>query len=234
MTSKTAVEPRKYPSGIPNKFDPEGNVQRYPGNTFICHLDPSSEPELYSSLLALNDKLKNHHLHRLYALLPPNSSHVTAFEGVCEVHQPGRWPDDLLVDASLEECTALYEKKLSSFDLKCELPFHLSIVGLDLIDSGIHLHLEFSTPEETARIRDLRDRLSTLLRIRKKDHNTYGFHLSVAYMLRFLTEEQNRELTELLMEHFKGMPKQFKLGAPEFCTFENMFAFKRLFYLQNQ
>ncbi|KAJ6466342.1 RNA ligase/cyclic nucleotide phosphodiesterase [Mycena sanguinolenta] len=226
MTSKTAVEPRKYPSGIPNKFDPEGNVQRYLGNTFICHLDPSSEPDLYRSLLALNDKLKNHHLNRLYALLPPSSFHMTVFDGI--------WPDDLPVNTSLEECTALYEKKLSSFDLKCELPFHLSIVGLDLLESGIQLHLEFSTPEETARIRDLRDRLSTLLRIRKKDHNTYGFHLSMAYMLRFLTEEQNRELTELLMEHFKGMPKQFKLGAPEFCTFENMFAFKRLFYLQNQ
>jgi len=156
------------------------------------------------------------------------------FEGVCEVHQPGRWPDDLPVDASLEECTTLYKKKLSSFDLQCDPPYHLSIVGIDLLESGIQLHLEPYTTEENARIRDLRDRLSKLLRIRTKDHNTYGFHLSVAYMLRFLTEEQNQELTKLLVDHFKGMPKQVALGPPEFCTFENMLAFKRLFYLKNQ
>jgi hypothetical protein len=32
---------KKYPNGVPAKFDPDGNVQPYPGNTIIAHLSPS-------------------------------------------------------------------------------------------------------------------------------------------------------------------------------------------------
>ncbi|KAJ7244970.1 RNA ligase/cyclic nucleotide phosphodiesterase [Mycena haematopus] len=220
-------ERAKYPGGVPNKFDPEGNVQRYRGNTFICPLSPSSQPELYSSLLALYEKLRSHHLSHLYALLPPSSWHMTVFDGVCEVHQPGRWPDDLPVDASLEDCTSLYEKKLSTFDLRCDPPYRLSIAGIDLLPSFIELHLEPHTTEENARIRDLRPAVEAPAY--SEERSSYTLHLTLAYLLRFLTAEQNQELTALFIEHFEGMPKQFELGAPEFCTFENMFAFKRLF-----
>ncbi|KAJ6509043.1 RNA ligase/cyclic nucleotide phosphodiesterase [Mycena sanguinolenta] len=233
-----SVEPSetpKYPPGVPSKFDPDGNVQHFPGNTIVCHLSPSSEPELYNSMLALYDKLKRSHLSHLYALLPPFSWHMTAFEGSCDQRRiPGRWPDDLPMDASLADCTALFANKLSTFDLQCDPPYHLSITGFDPLETGIGVHLEPYTPEENARLRGLRDRLSPLLRIRSTDHATYVLHLSMAYLLRILTEEQDKELRKLLMDHFESMPKQFQLGAPEFCTFEDMFAFNRLFYLKNQ
>jgi len=230
------VESPKYPPGVPSKFDPDGTVQHYPGNTIVSHLLEDAEPELYKSMLVLYDKLKNSHLSHLYALLPPSSWHMTVFEGVCDqVRVPGRWPDDLPMDASLEECTSQFGNKLSSFDLQCDPPYRISITGFDPLETGIGVHLEPSTTEENARIRGLRDRLSTLLHIRSKVHATYDLHFSMAYLLRILTEEQDKELRKLLMDHFEGgMPKELKLGAPEFCTFEDMFAFKRLFYLKNQ
>ncbi|KAF8208568.1 RNA ligase/cyclic nucleotide phosphodiesterase [Mycena galopus ATCC 62051] len=234
MASKPTVEGPKYPSGVPNKFDPDGNVQPFPGNTTVCHLPPTSE--LYKSLLDFHEKLKSSHLRHLHTLLPPSSWHMTMLEGVCDkVRSRTRWPDDLSVDASLEECTSLYKKRLSSFDLQCDAPYHLTILKFKPLNTaGIGVHLEPSTPEENARLRRLRDRLSKLLHIRAKNHKTYVFHLSVAYMLRFLTEEQDKEMTELLTEHFEGMPKEFELGPPEFCTFESMFAFKQLFYLKKK
>ncbi|KAJ6584617.1 RNA ligase/cyclic nucleotide phosphodiesterase [Mycena capillaripes] len=233
--SNLPVEGPKYPPGVPYKFDPDGNVQHHPGNTIIAHLSPSSEPELYNSLLALYDKLKNSHLSHLYALLPPSSWHMTVFNGsVDQERNSSRWPDDLLTDASLEECTSLYENKLSSFDLQCDPPYHMSIVGFKRLWTSIGLHLEPYTSEENARMRLLRNRLSEVLHIRRDDHTTYILHLTMAYLLRFRTDEQEKELTKLLMDHFDGMPKQFELGPPEFCTFDNMFAFKRLFYLKNQ
>jgi len=236
--SKPAVEAPKYPSGVPTKFDPDGNVQHFPGNTIISHLSPS-EPgssELYESLLVLHDKLKSSHLSHLYTLLPPSSWHMTVLEGVCDkVRNPGRWPDDLSVDTSLEDCTSLYKERLSSFDLQCDPPYRLTIIKFKPLNTAaIGVHIEPSTPEENVRLRRLRDRLSKLLHIRAKNHKTYVFHLSVAYMLRFLTEEQDKELTKLLVDHFEGMPKSVCVGPPEFCTFENMCAFKRLLYLKNQ
>ncbi|KAJ7210666.1 RNA ligase/cyclic nucleotide phosphodiesterase [Mycena haematopus] len=230
-SSKSSVKGPKYLS----KFDPDGNVQHYPGNTIVSHLSPSSEPELYESMLALYDKLKSSHLSHLYALLPPSSWHMTVFEGVCDqVRVPRRWPDDLPMDASLEDCTSLFESKLCSFNLQCEPPYRFSMTGFYPLVGIIGVHLEPYATDENARIRDLRDRLSTLLHLRLKGHATYGLHFTMAYLLRFLTKEQDEDLRKLLMDHFDGMPKQFQLGAPEFCTFEDMFAFKRLFYLKNQ
>lgn len=161
---------------------------------------------------------------------------MTMFEGVCDqIRVPGRWPDDIPINASLERCTSLFENKLSSFDLQCDPPYHLSITGFGPRSIGIAARLEPTTNEENTKIRGLRDRLSELLHIRSQvDHADYVFHLNMAYLLRILTKDQDQELRKLLKDHFEGMPKQFKLGAPEFCTFEDMCAFRRLFYLKNE
>ena len=209
--------------------DPDGNVQPYPGNTIISSLSPSSD--LYASMLVLRDKLRNSNLSHLYALLPPSSWHMTIFEGVCDdVRTPGYWPSDLSMDASLAECDALFANKLSSFDLQCDPPYLMSVVGFT--PSGLGVHVEPRTPEENARLRGLRDRLSEVLKIRHPDHEVYGLHLSLAYFLRYLTDEQKKELSVLLEGHLKSMPTEFELGAPEFCKFDDMFAFHRQFYLE--
>ncbi|KAJ7610284.1 RNA ligase/cyclic nucleotide phosphodiesterase [Mycena polygramma] len=218
------------------KFDKEGNVQPFPGNTILGVLSPSSEPELYNSLLALHEKFKDSYLSHLYVLLPPSSWHMTVFEGVCDrVRNFAAWPDDLPNDASLEECNSLYEKKLSSFDLRCDpAPSRFTITGFYPPYGIIGLRLQPNTTEEETRLRGLRDRLSNLLRIRAGNHNAYSFHITIAYLLRAPSKDQEKELTTLLTDHFEAMPKQFELGTPEFCTFEDMFTFKRLFYLKNQ
>jgi len=232
-TTKPALKPRpKYPTGVPNKFDPDGNVQHFPGNTIISHL--SNSTELYSSLLFLHDRLKESRFGHLYTLLPPSSWHMTIFEGVVDkIRKPGYWPSDLALDAPLENCTALFEKKLSSFDLHTELPYKLSIAGFQPLKNGIALDIKPLAADNKA-LRGLRDRLRDSLQLHFPHHDSYGFHVSVSYFLRYLTDEQNAELMDFLTENSKDMPKEFELGPPEFCTFEDMFAFKRLFYLKNQ
>ncbi|KAJ7602196.1 RNA ligase/cyclic nucleotide phosphodiesterase [Mycena polygramma] len=211
------------------KFDKEGNVQPFPGNTILGVLSPSSEPELYNSLLALHEKLKDSYLSHLYVLLPPSSWHMTVFEGVCDrVRNFAAWPDDLPNDASLEECNSLYEKKLSSFDLRCDpTSSRFAITGFYPLYGIIGLRLRWLR-------RGLRDRLSNLLRIRAGNHNAYSFHITITYLLRTPNKDQDEELMMFLTDHFKGMPKQFEPGPPEFCTFADMFTFTRLFYLENQ
>ena len=230
---KPAPKPTpKYPNGVPNKFDPDGNVQHFPGNTIISHLSNSSD--LYSSLLGLYGKLKESPLSHLYTLLPPSSWHMTVFEGVVDkIRNPDHWPSDLALDASLEDCTALFETKLSSFDLQTPFPYKLSITGFNRLKNGISLAIKPHAADNEA-LRGLRDRLADRLQLRVPNHDRYGFHIGVAYFLRHLTDDQKAELTNLLSENLKDMPKEFELGAPEFCTFEDMFAFKRLFYLKNE
>ncbi|OCL04412.1 DUF1868-domain-containing protein [Glonium stellatum] len=223
----------QYPLGVPGKFDINGKVQRFPGNTIISHLSPSSG--LYASLLSLYEKLCQSRLSSVFTLLPPPSWHMTIFEGVCDqVRKPGFWPSDLAIDDPLDKCDSLFEEKLASFDLQCDPPYRMSITGFDPLEIGIGVRLEPKTPGEAERLRNLRQRLADTLQIRHPGHDSYGLHLSIAYLIRHLTKEQKGELLALLEGHLREMPLDFELGAPEFCKFENMHAFHRQFYLKNR
>jgi hypothetical protein len=223
----------RYPAGVPGKFDKDGNVQPFPGNSIVCHLPQSSE--LYASLLGLYDKLRTSPHSHLYTLLPPPSWHMTVFEGVCDqVRKPSHWPSGLPTDTPLEDCTDHFTKKLSSFDLQCDPPYRMCVWGIDPLEIGVGIHLEFRDAEEEARFRRLRDRISETLNLRHPGHESYGLHFSLAYLLRHLTDDQRADISKLVLDHLKDAPVDFELAAPEFCTFEDMFAFKRLFYLKNQ
>lgn len=231
---------QEFPIGVPSKFDRDGNVQHFPGNTILCHLSPSSS--LYASLLVLHKKLERSPFSGLITLLPPLSWHMTVFEGVCDqVRRPGFWPSDLAPDAALAECDAHFERKLRPLELSdgggggvSPPPYRVQVVGVDPLEVGIGLTLQPVNEDEEAGIRGLRDRLSDLLMIRHPQHAEYGLHLSMAYLLRHLTADQERELRALVESHFEELPVEFELGAPEFCRFKDMFAFERVMYLSDQ
>jgi hypothetical protein len=158
---------------------------------------------------------------------------MTIFEGVCDqIRRPGSWPTDLPLDAPLDEVTAHFTSKLTGFELKYDgPPYRMRVDGMDPLEVGIGIHLEARTAEEGRRIRGLRDRLADALELKHPGHERYGLHFSAAYLLRRLSDEQERQVRELVLGCLEGVDKEFELGAPEFCTFGDMFAFKRLFYL---
>ena len=80
-------------------------------------------------------------------------------------------------------------------------------------------------------MRRLRDRLADTLGFRAPNHEIYGFHISIAYLMRHIDGEEREELNKLFAGHLPAVQQEFELGAVEFCTFENMYAFRRLFYL---
>lgn len=229
--SEKYAEALSYPSGVGKKFHINGSVRAFPGNTIICHLDQASE--LSGALLALYETLRAHRLSHLYSLLPPSSWHMTVFEGVVDaVRTSGHWPSDLAADAPLRECDESFEQKLAEFDLQLDPPFNLRISGWQPLVDGIGLRLEPSTPSEENNLRGLRDRLSDALKIRHPEHDSYVFHLSIAYLIRHPSPAQRNGLQDLLDAALERMPAAFRLGAPEFCRFDDMFEFRRLFYLE--
>ncbi|KAF3912532.1 hypothetical protein ABW20_dc0108682 [Dactylellina cionopaga] len=227
---------REYPIGIPDKFGPDGKVRPYPGVTIECRLSNTSE--LHASMLSLYKKLETSHLNHLYTLLPTSSWHMTVFEGITDLARDP-FPDDLPMETTLAEYTEVFRKKLESFDLQCKIPFQLSVSGFGPMQKagvwyGIGLDIVGHTGSELATIKALRDRLADTLRYRQQWHDSYGLHMSMAYLIRKPTDAQHKELREILMNHFKEMPKYFELGAPEFCTFEDMFNFKPILTLKNK
>ncbi|WP_313607876.1 DUF1868 domain-containing protein [Rhizobium sp.] len=223
--------PDARPSGVPSKFTVDGAVRPFPGNTIICHL--SQDSELHTQLTQLALDLDKSNDEALYTLLPPSSWHMTVFEGVCDqVRSPGFWPADLPTDAPLAECNAAFSRKLSAFDMNTTLPFRMRISGYMPRVDGIGLHLEPSDAAEDDRIRNLRDRLSKELQIRHPSHETYRFHLSIAYFIRFPADDERSALDTMLFKRLQHMPTEFELAAPEFCFFDDMFEFRRQFFLK--
>jgi hypothetical protein len=224
----------EYPRGVPSKFTPDGAVQPFPGNTIVCHLSPSAP--LFAAMQRLYAALAASPLAPLYTLLPPASWHMTVFEGVCDqVRDPAHWPAPEVAapDASLAEVTAAFAARLQGFEPgeAGRPPYRMRVVGYDPLKVGIGLTVVGETDEELARLRGLRDRLAERLGMRFPQHAVYGLHLSMAYLLRHLNEEQERGLKALLDSFLGDVGVPFELGTPEFCTFEDMFRFDRVMYL---
>jgi hypothetical protein len=224
-----------YPIGIPTKFSPEGVVQRSPGNTTLCRV-PADSP-LLPGLRAVHAALSSHPiLSKRIRLLPPASWHMTVLDGVREKEcEPGMWPLGK-EKKPLVECTKEFAHRLR--ELGQELgeeglapPDRMRVRGFDPAVVGIGLEVEGATAEEEKRMGRLRDRFADTLGFRAPNHKEYGFHITIAYLLRHIDGKEREELNKVFAQHLLVVQREFELGAVEFCTFENMCAFLRLFYL---
>lgn len=226
-----SVQGLQFPRWIGQKFTPEGSILPFPGNTVICHV--ARDSTLFHALSKMYDSLKKQPFGSLYTLLPPTSWHMTVFEGVSfKMRGPGLWPADISQDIPVEDCTKIVRGKLEMFDLEDNSPFRMRIEGFEPLLDGIALKVVPADAEEEKRLRRLRDRVSDTLLVRHPGHDEYSFHISLSYMLRFLDGEQHRRIWGFLEEWRQQLPQTFELGAPEFCVFDDMFSFHRLFYLE--
>ncbi|KAH6607798.1 rna ligase cyclic nucleotide phosphodiesterase [Trichoderma cornu-damae] len=216
--TQTAITPKRprYPIGIPAKFSPDGVVQRFPGNTTLCHV-PADSP-LQAGLNAVHASLSSHAvLSGLIHLLPKDSWHMTVLDGVREAEcEPGMWPPGL-EKQPLDECTQHFSSRLRRLGLELAdeglaPPYRMRVRGFDGAVVGIGLEVEGATADEEKRMRRLRDRLADALGFRAPNHET-------------------EELGRVFARHLPALQGEFELGPVEFCTFENMHAFARLFCL---
>lgn len=234
-----APERPPYPGGIPFKFNPEGVAQRYPGNTTLCHI-PLSSP-LIPGLQEVYKTFDSHPtLSKVVRLLPPASWHMTVFDGVREEEcEPGMWPPGL-AKQPLDESTAEFSQRLREFGSQLEAeglapPYRMKARRFEVPPIvGIGLQVEGATPEEEKRMRRLRDRLSDVMGFRAPNHEVYQFHVSIAYLLRHVDGDQKTELHNTLEQLLPNLDVEFELGKVEFCTFESMLEFPRLFYLGDE
>lgn len=235
--SPTTIPPLRpqYPIGIPSKFSPDGVVQRYPGNTILCHI-PAGSP-LLTSLRAIHAAVSSHPtFSKTVHLLPPESWHMTVLDGIREKEcEPGMWPLGK-EKQPLGDCTKVFAQNLRKLGLELEKeglapPYRMRVRGFDAAVVGIGIEIEGSTTEEEQRMRRVRDKLADALGFKAPNHETYQFHVSMAYLLRHVDGEDREELNQIFAQHLPSLVQDFELGALEFCTFENMYEFPRLFYL---
>ncbi len=87
----------------------------------------------------------------------------------------------------------------------------------------------------TFRLRELRNRLSALLGIRQANHDSYRFHVTLAYRVQPLNPGQAQAFrafrTRWHSEVARRCP-EIRLGPLEFCAFDDMFHFDQRLILR--
>lgn len=161
---------------------------------------------------------------------------MTVVDGVCEEEsESGMWPADM-EKQPLEDSTAQFTNSLRRLgdlleDEGLAAPYHMRFKFYDANAVGLGIQVEGATVEEGARMRRLRDRLADAMGFRAPRHATYGFHITVAYFLRHMDVEDMAELNRIFATFLVELDREFDLGPVEFCTFEDMHSFSRLFYV---
>jgi len=96
---------------------------------------------------------------------------------------------------------------------------------------GFSLLLTGATDAHETALRVTRDRLSDATGIRRNNHREYPFHLTLAYPIRWLTEDEARSVIDLSVDLFATLiaaVPSFELGPVEICRFDTMHRFDTL------
>ena len=228
-------------SGDGGKFYPDGRVKPYPGNTIICHL-PQQGPDhaAFDALLNIYRAAPEIPFLRRATLLPPSSYHMTVFEGatVSGRDRPDQWPTGLAQSATLDDSNRYLTDRLKTFKLGTTLPLRMTVdmEAPTPAGSAIIIPIKSADAESEAKIRDLRLRLSAATGIAIPSPDTYRFHISLAYWIRQPSSDEQEQYVKTHLawrRAIRSAAPVITLGAPEYCLFEDMFAFQRQFYLSD-
>jgi hypothetical protein len=97
-----------------DKFGADGAVRRTPGLTTLCHIDRGSDA--FAALVEAQDLLKAGPHAGAFSHLPPESFHMTVWDGVIGSRRgPGEWPANLPADASIDAVQSDFLTRLEGF-----------------------------------------------------------------------------------------------------------------------
>lgn len=211
------------------KFTPDGTAKPFAGNTVICHVPQQDRfrdnaAELHEALL------QSSFVHKL-AILPIESYHMTVYSGSNDQNRAhSSWPGGVPIGASIEECNHIMMERMKTFRFDGPYPLRVRVDGPRTMSHGraSTLRMEGADPASERTLRALRDRLADVYKFRAPDHDTYGFHITIAYTMADLTTAEMAEYRSILrpaLDHLIAATPVLELGLPEYCTFRDMYRF---------
>ena len=175
-----------YTRHVGQKFYENGEARPFAGNSIICPVPGSSHT--MKKLIQLRNSILKESWHTHFALLPPASYHMTIFDLLCDqVRVPEHWSDALRLDESLQVVDTFV---IDSW-LTLSPPPYIAVRFRSLeIGEFITIRLEPEDQNVHRQMRLYRDLLSEAFHIRHPNHEDYYFHISMAYAITSLSEEE--------------------------------------------
>lgn len=208
-------------SSVGKKFNADGTFRRFPGNTIVCLLDHASE--IFDRSRSIREELTTSVIASCLAPLPDESLHMTAIEGVCDhVRKPRFWTQKLPIDSDITQVDAFFLETWDTLPLLGEVRMTVDHLR---VDNGICIGLVPSTEQDEKLIRDWRDLVGEALGLRFPGHDSYAFHISLAYGIKMPNTPQ-MEFLEQYKTSFdqmsKVVPFSFVVPEPSLTFFDDM------------
>jgi len=211
------------PDAVGKKFTEDGAPLPCPGYTTLCHIDPTSDA--FAALVAAQDVLRRGPTADAFTFLPPESFHMTMFEGVIDyARAPERWPRHLPTNAPLAQVIDDAATGLAPLTLTPR--FSLRISGLF---AGFSVSVTGADDQAEAALRAARDQLREASNILRPDHDSYQFHITLGYLLRWLTPKEAESVLDISDGLGMGLTQRvprLEVGPIEFCRFDTMRRFE--------
>lgn len=210
------------PAGTASKFHEDGRVKPFAGNTFVSALAITRAES--AAFADVADRLRASSVGGRLTFLPRSSYHMTVFEGI-NVTEPdtGVWPADL-APTDLATATAFFDTRIVGLD-GIAAPLRMVPTGLLSWPAGLVVGLKPVDAAEETRLRGFRDELSTAIGLRKPGHESYTFHLTLAYWLDRVEDTAWALERDGLSALIRETVPRLDMPAPDFCTFADMHAF---------
>ena len=203
------------------KFSPQGDVLPFPGVTIVCHVTRDSPT--FAALVDIQAALKAEAFARHFAYLPPSSFHMTLFDLSNETRRgTSAWPKGIAPDAAWPAVSDQLAHRLDGMRLPRFAPSATALFG------GFSLIVEGHGGAAEHSMRRARDQLRAASQIFRDDHDSYVFHVTLAYPLRFLSEDEANQVSarcQSLFEAYESALAPLSLGPAELCDFKDMHAF---------
>ncbi|MBQ9301181.1 MAG: DUF1868 domain-containing protein [Clostridia bacterium] len=216
----------RYQENIGNKFDRQGNVRYFPGNTVISFIQHDSPA--FGLVREIRGILQESEAGDCFCYLPDDSIHMTVIQGVCDQHRKAQlWTKLLPLNAPLEQVDKLFEERFAQVQPLGNV--RMRTAGLKA-DETYGIYLQPETDLDAQRLLRYRDDVSAKLGVRFPDHDSYRYHISICYGVRTPTAEQNRTLDKFeksINARLEAQPSTFDIAEPNLTYFRSMFRFEK-------
>ena len=210
---------------IGTKFNADGTVRRFPGNTIISMVN--HEKDVFTHFLHVRELFMASPAAPCVTLLPLDSIHMTVIEGVCDqVRRPGYWTSFLPLDCPLCATDALFEERFAELAPLGKVTLRMSHV---VCTGAILLRMEPVTPADEAHLRAYRDAASAALGLRFPNHDSYHFHITLGYFTKEPTPAQEQALAEFCAQADRYIAEhdiRMQAEEPLLTFFDSMFRFE--------
>ncbi|MEL6204912.1 MAG: DUF1868 domain-containing protein, partial [Pseudomonadota bacterium] len=177
--------------GQGGKFATDGTVEVWPGNTFVCHVDPHSAA--HAALRAMQEEVKMSGFAPFFNFLPPASFHMTLFQGRSpDSDAAGIRPRGATPGMSVEASTAVFLSATEGVRLKPD--FRISMASFHACYS---VTVTGADAAEEAGLREARRVLKDATGFAQPDFETYVFHITLAYPAEWVSEPVARGIADL-------------------------------------